>query len=597
MRLRNWVAVLISVLLLAGAGIIGFLVNRSALRAADDVHRSDSRALGVNNGILTSQLQLLSAAELNGVLTDHTLRLGKGDAADRKVLANLVARSATFGYGALLTDLSGNVLNATRTTGLPVSTDAGWAPLRKLLAAGQPGFSSIMTVGTVHLEAVAVPVVVGGTAKAMLIGLNNVAETSLQKYTSTLSTQGHLTMIVDSVGTIAATSDTTLLGTPINSEIQVVLATSPQGEFIEYTADDGTRMIAVAVGGLAGGWAYVRVQSKSSFDGAVHAKSQTLNLTLLAMLLIGVIAITILGYRTALQRRRSDERFQALFQHAPDLVAVLDLTGRIEYASPSTAAILGYQSDILIGTSVFDMVHPEDRPQMVQRFTALLGERGEVTRMERRVHSADGGYRWFEFTASNQMHNPALNGVVINARDVSENRAYQERLTYEAQHDALTGLPNRRRMQDALGASLRDAPVAVLFVDLDGFKPVNDVHGHEAGDELLRQVAARLTACVREGDVLARVGGDEFVILMPGVYDPSTVEATCDRIRLAAQAPFLVDGHEVRIGASVGMHLAPPAGNPDEALRAADHAMYAIKKSRDVQPRQAAAQGRHRAEP
>jgi diguanylate cyclase (GGDEF)-like protein len=197
-----------------------------------------------------------------------------------------------------------------------------------------------------------------------------------------------------------------------------------------------------------------------------------------------------------------------------------------------------------------------------------------------RVRSAEGHYRWFEFTASNQMHNPSLNGLVINARDISETRAFQERLAHEAQHDALTGLPNRRRMQDVLGSTLRQDSVAVLFVDLDGFKPVNDAHGHEAGDELLRQVAHRLSTCVREQDVLARVGGDEFVVLMPGVLGSDDAESMAARLRQVTEEPFVVEGSEVLIGASVGLHVGAPAEDPDEVLRAADHAMYTAKKSR-----------------
>jgi diguanylate cyclase (GGDEF)-like protein/PAS domain S-box-containing protein len=399
--------------------------------------------------------------------------------------------------------------------------------------------------------------------------------------------------VVDSTGTILATDTAANIGTKVDAAIREAVAEAPaSGTFVPYE-DGSTPMIAIVVGQLPSGYAYVRTQTRKSFDGAVHAKSQTLNMTLLAMLLIGVAAVSILGYRTMLQRRRADERFQALFQHAPDLVSVLDETGKIAFSSPSAAAVLGFETGQLVGTSVFDIVHPDDRPYMMQQFGALLGEKNGVIRLQCRVRPASGEYRWFEFTASNQMDNAALAGVVINARDVSENRAFQERLEFEAQHDALTGLPNRRRMQDVLGASLRDDSVAVLFVDLDGFKPVNDVHGHEAGDELLRQVAVRLSACVRAGDVLARVGGDEFVVLMPGVLDPGAVEATTARIRAAIEAPFVIDGNEVRIGASVGVHMAPLACDPDEALRAADHAMYTIKKSGGGR----GSSGRHRAEP
>ncbi|GID26038.1 sensor domain-containing diguanylate cyclase [Paractinoplanes brasiliensis] len=594
MRLRNWIAVVVGVVLLAAAGAIGFAVNRSALRAADDVHKADSRALAVNNATLVGQMQLLYAGDLGEFLAENSLHLGTGSAADRAALTAFAAKSPTFSYGALLIGLDGGVLTSSRTAGLPATGDPGWRPLLAALKSGQKaGFSSVMAVNGTYLQAVGVPVLVSGSPAAILIGLNNVPTTSLQQYTATLSSGAHLTAIADGAGTIGATSRKELLGSRIDPALQRAITGSDR-EFIEYTTAAGTRMIAVVVRGLPGGWSYARIQTKKSFDGAVHAKSQTLNLTLGAMLLIGVLSISVLGYRTQIQRRRADERFQALFQHAPDLVSVLDATGRIEYSSPSAAAVLGFDEGRLVGSSVFDIVHPDHREYMLEQFSVLIARRDAVLRLQCLVRSGDGDYRWFEFTASNQMHNPSLHGVVINARDISENRAFQERLAHEAQHDALTGLPNRRRMQDALGHSLREEPVAVLFVDLDGFKPVNDAHGHEAGDELLRQVAERLSACVRERDVVARVGGDEFVILMPGVSEPADTVAMSARIRHALDVPFVIDGHEVQVGASVGEHLAPGASDPDEALRAADHAMYTVKRSRQSYPQQRP--GRHRAE-
>ncbi|MET0419982.1 MAG: PAS domain S-box protein, partial [Actinoplanes sp.] len=427
MRLRNWIAVVVGVVLLAAAGTIGFLVNRSALKAADEVHLADSRALAVNNSTLVGRLQLLSASEIGEFLGENALRLGPGNTDDRNMLRTFAAKSNTFKYGALLVDLDGNVLNSSRSTGVPAASNTGWKPLFTMLKSGsKAGFSSIMVVDGTYLEAVGVPIVVGGAPAAVLVGLNSVATTDLQQYTVTLSSDVHQTAVVDSTGTIAATNRTRELGTQIDPAIRRALAARPEGGFVEYTTIAGTEMVAITVGGLPGGWSYVRAQTRKSFDGVVHTKSQTLNLTMGAMLLIGVLAMFVLGYRTQIQRRRADERFQALFQHAPDLVSVLGANGDIEYSSPSAAAVLGYGEGVLVGTSVFALVHPDDLQHMRDHFGRLLTHRDEVLRLQCRVRSAAGDYRWFEFTASNQMHNPALHGIVINARDISENRAFQE---------------------------------------------------------------------------------------------------------------------------------------------------------------------------
>jgi diguanylate cyclase (GGDEF)-like protein len=134
-------------------------------------------------------------------------------------------------------------------------------------------------------------------------------------------------------------------------------------------------------------------------------------------------------------------------------------------------------------------------------------------------------------------------------------------------------------MHDKLRELLRDQAVGVLFIDLDGFKPINDTYGHEAGDELLRQVSERLMERLRSQDVLARVGGDEFVVLMPGMVRYFEAQAFADRLRRTIEEPFPIGSDVARISASIGVHLATPADNPDHVLRAADHAMYTIKKA------------------
>jgi diguanylate cyclase (GGDEF)-like protein/PAS domain S-box-containing protein len=610
MRLRNWIAVVASVLLLVTVGIVGVFVNRSALRAADTVHRADTHALAKNNATLAGRMQLLSAKELLTVAESRTFDLGLGNSKDRKALEQM-AKTGSFRYGFAITSLDGTVLNATRTHVLPASDDPGYAPMRKSLGAGKPGFTSVMLVKDsadsaepVAVQAFAVPIKAGGAPQAILIGYSQIATTTLQQYTMQLRAEGSLTTFVDGAGRVGYTSDREKIGTLVAPTVVTAVQRISAGfEFVEYRVGK-TDMISIVEKdeqALPGGWAYIRTQTKASFEGPVHSRSQNINLTLLAMLLIGAVGISILGYRTQVQRRRADERFQALFQHAPDMVAVLDADGRVAFSSPSAASLLHFPAGSLQGSTVFALVHDEDRPRMTEAFAKLLTERDGVLRLQTRILNASGQPTWFDFTASNQMHNPALTGIVINARDISENRAFQERLHHEATHDALTGLPNRRRMQDALGSSLQGDAVAVFFVDLDGFKPVNDAHGHEAGDELLRQVADRLSACVREGDVLARVGGDEFVVLMPGITQQSDADAMSSRVRTAIERPFLVFGNEVTIGASVGVHLATPSDDPDQALRAADHAMYAVKhlgggRRAAIEQHEPATVGRHRAE-
>ncbi|MDG6104652.1 diguanylate cyclase [Dactylosporangium aurantiacum] len=584
MRLRSWLVVSVSAALLLAIGAVGISVNRSALRAAETVHRADTLALATNNGSLVEQLLLVSAKELNDFVTSRPLSLTPGDAGDRAALIEYANKSTFFTYGLTITDLTGNPINATKPANLFPDRDAiGWKPLISGLALGRPGFSSLMTVKDTLVQAVAVPIVVGSDPTALIYGFIPVRKGQLQAYLEKLSDPSHLSLVVDSSGTVGASSDPDAVGTVVDSAVIRQLR-STESVFVTYRAG-GRSMIAAVHGGLPGGWAYVRAQSTATFDGPVRNRSLTINLALLTMLLVGVAGLAVLGYRSQLVRRRAEERFAALVEHAPDVVTVLDREGAVVYSSPSGQRILGF---VAVGSSVFDLLHPDDREQVRDRFAALLAERGGLERMQVRVAQADGNHRWFDFTASNQLHNAALDGIVINARDITDSREMQDRLAHDAHHDPLTGLPNRRRLQERLTASLQHTPVGVLFVDLDGFKPVNDELGHEAGDELLRQVGERLSSCLRPTDVLARVGGDEFVLLLPGVVGGEDAGTLAVRLREVLAEPFDVAGHEVRIGASVGLHLAGPGEDPDEVLRTADQAMYAAKRGPD-RP------GRHRA--
>jgi diguanylate cyclase (GGDEF)-like protein len=210
--------------------------------------------------------------------------------------------------------------------------------------------------------------------------------------------------------------------------------------------------------------------------------------------------------------------------------------------------------------------------------TPNQNQRGEF-----RLRDHDGAWRYVEAVYRNLSDTPDIGGIVLNARDISERKALEGELAHRAFHDPLTELPNRallvERLQQALARGVRNGrTAAVLFVDLDDFKVINDSLGHRLGDQLLVGVAQRLRACVRPGDTAARLGGDEFVVLLEDMGSEDEAACVAERFLDGLQAPFVLEGHDVYVGASVGIATSRHAGTlPDDLLREADVAMYAAK--------------------
>ncbi|HEV8648519.1 MAG TPA: EAL domain-containing protein [Actinomycetes bacterium] len=279
-----------------------------------------------------------------------------------------------------------------------------------------------------------------------------------------------------------------------------------------------------------------------------------------------------------------EARFRSLVQNASDVVCIGDAAGTITYMSPAVERVLGEPPERWIGRTAMEAVHPDDLPGAQAALGALLGRAGSTRRALYRMAHANGSWRWLEVTSTNLLDDPGVRGIVSNVRDVTERQEFEEQLTRHMFHDPLTGLANRAlfrdRIEHALATSARDGDeVAVLLVDLDNFKTINDSLGHTRGDAALAAVAGRLTESLRPADTVARLGADEFAVLLEGA-PRDEVLATADRIGAALTAPLAVDGTDVPVTASIGVATGARAGHDaEELLRNADTAMYAAKEA------------------
>ncbi|WP_191971775.1 diguanylate cyclase domain-containing protein [Streptomyces luteolifulvus] len=288
--------------------------------------------------------------------------------------------------------------------------------------------------------------------------------------------------------------------------------------------------------------------------------------------------------RIAQEAKAREAHYRTLVDGTLDVITIIGHDGVVRYVSPAVHPVFGYRPEELVGARVPLFCHPDDVPPLMQAVQTLVddagsGARGPGHRVSCRVRSADGRWRHVESTIG---HHPE--GMIFISRDVSERVAQQAQLEHLAFHDALTGLPNRALFVDRVAHALQKrttgvAPPVVLFVDLDGFKAVNDSAGHATGDALLTHAARRLQASVRAGDTIARLGGDEFAALLEweAATHPSSAREVAARILSALKKPYRIGGRDAVVSASIGMAMAAPGVTPDELLHQADLAMYAAK--------------------
>jgi len=286
--------------------------------------------------------------------------------------------------------------------------------------------------------------------------------------------------------------------------------------------------------------------------------------------------------RTAELARR-EQHFRSLVQNGSDLTLVVSRDTTITYASPSAQRLLGWPVESVTNTRLTTLLHPDDVDKLTPMLVAAEARAGVTLTTVWRLRHANGSWPLMETLLTGQPTEAAVQGVVLNSRDITERAQFEDQLRQQALHDPLTHLPNRALFRDRLGQALaaqarRGGSVAVLFVDLDDFKSVNDTAGHAVGDALLEAVAIRLPTLIRAADTVARLGGDEFAVLaeaLPGAEDAAEL---AERITHGLSQPLLVEGRELFAHASIGISIATrPGVTADDLLRNADVAMYVAK--------------------
>jgi diguanylate cyclase (GGDEF)-like protein/PAS domain S-box-containing protein len=292
----------------------------------------------------------------------------------------------------------------------------------------------------------------------------------------------------------------------------------------------------------------------------------------------GLLTTLLLGFALVAATRRQSAHFRSLVSASTDLVIVFG--GGCRYTSGSVARMLGRPESELLGDGLLGFVHPDDLAAVREACA-----NGRPHELAFRLRNHFGEWRQLEAHVSDLREDRDVRGVVLNARDVTERVQLQTELERQAFHDGLTGLPNRAlfrdRLDQALARSARSGDaLAVLMLDLDGFKQVNDTLGHDVGDALLQRVAARIDEITRPSDTLARFGGDEFALLLDGSLQPQA-ELLAQRLLERLGEPLQMADHQLAVSASIGIAIHEGGvGDADELVRSADVAMYAAKEAR-----------------
>ena len=276
-------------------------------------------------------------------------------------------------------------------------------------------------------------------------------------------------------------------------------------------------------------------------------------------------------------------RFEEVFEHAPIGMALTAMDGRLFRVNPAACAMLGRPADEIVGRTFSEITHPDDRSANLALYKDMVAGRRDEYFLEKRYVRGDGSHLWARVNVRLvRSADGAPLYQIAQIIDITEHKSNADALEREARYDVLTGLATRKLFLEALQRELlasqrRTTTLAVLFIDLDHFKQVNDTLGHTAGDELLAAAAQRITSVLRASDLACRFGGDEFVVLCPDLADPADVASVAERVRVVVEEPFRIRETDLFLGASIGIAIADAQSDSEQLLSQANSAAYRAK--------------------
>ncbi|MDT7536417.1 MAG: hypothetical protein QOI82_2, partial [Actinomycetota bacterium] len=569
--------------------VLGFTVALGATHLAPLhlTHREQSEALHVDEILLVPMLILLSSLQVlvafAAALTIASISSRRGV---HKGAFNVGMITASIGLGSLVAHLLG-VHDAVSTA---------------TIAAGFAG-------GIVHCltSAIAVSVVIGvATGRPPLASVRDGARLRFATWVGSLSLGSLVVAVAHDEPVLLAVAAFPLLALQVLYSGAIAQWREHRRAEALYTAaerihgtvnSDAVRaeLVTAARELLAAGDARIVAIDEPAPDGAARAAVDEVSAIQVAARATGgawnendearLQALAAIA-RGALSNALLFEQMQAITRSLGEGVVALDEKGIVTFANPAAESLLGWRRGELVGREIAESVDPEGRVVGVDNAEWVHLPRlraGETLRIDEHVVTRrDGSPLDVALTASPVLRDGNVVGAVVVLRDVRDRKTLERRLVHQAFHDPLTGLPNRAlfldRLEHARARSLRDGGTqAVLFLDLDRFKVINDSLGHRTGDQVLQTVASRLVGVLRPSDTVARFGGDEFTVLLEQVLDAGEAAQTAERILRALQLPMEAGDRDVVITASIGIAIAEPGNAPGDLLAAADIAMYQAK--------------------